>query len=144
MQTAKINIKDKNFSAVVVDTEESRQIGLSNTDHLPSGKGMLFVFDGPQDVTMNMVSMAFPLDMIFIDADDTVIAVRQLSPGRYDTSVDNVAYVLEVNAGEGSNLVGEKVIIEETSKGVIGAARKGAKLNLIKIFRQGGLFINRR
>lgn len=105
---------------------------------------MLFVFDGPQDVTMNMVSMAFPLDMIFIDADDTVIAVRQLRPGRYDTSVDNVAYVLEVNAGEGSNLVGEKVIIEETSKGVIGAARKGAKLNLIKIFRQGGLFINRR
>jgi hypothetical protein len=36
------------------------------------------------------------------------------------------------------------VIIKETSKGVIGAARKGAKLNLIKIFRQGGLFINRR
>jgi hypothetical protein len=25
MQTAKINIKDKTFSAVVVDTEESRQ-----------------------------------------------------------------------------------------------------------------------
>ena len=144
MQTAKINIKGKTFSAAVVDTEETRQIGLSNTDHLPSGKGMLFVFDGPQYVTMNMVSMAFPLDMIFIDADDTVIAVRQLSPGRYDTSVDNVAYVLEVNAGEGSNLVGEKVIIEETSKGVIGAARKGTKLNLIKIFRQGGLFINRR
>jgi uncharacterized membrane protein (UPF0127 family) len=96
MQTAKINIKDKTFSAVVVDTEESRQIGLSNTDHLPSGKGMLFVFDGPQDVTMNMVSMAFPLDMIFIDADDTVIAVRQLSPGRYDTSVDNVAYVHDI------------------------------------------------
>jgi uncharacterized membrane protein (UPF0127 family) len=143
MQTAVVHVGGKTFSALVADTESTRQIGLSETDNMPEDKGMLFVFDSPRDVTMNMVSMSFPLDMLFIDKDDTVIAVRSMNPGRYDTSVEDVLYVLELNEGCGRGMVGEKVHIEAVKTGVIGSARKGGRFDLHRFLRQGGIFKNK-
>jgi hypothetical protein len=45
--------------------------------------------------------------MIFINMSKEVVAVRSLKPGNFETSVEGVRFVLEVNKDEGAGLVGE-------------------------------------
>jgi hypothetical protein len=70
---------------------------------------MLFDFKKEQKVTMNMKDMNYPLDMIFINMSKEVVAVRSLKPGNFETSVEGVRFVLEVNKDEGAGLVGELI-----------------------------------
>jgi hypothetical protein len=56
-----------------------------------------------------MKDMNYPLDMIFINMSKEVVAVRSLKPGNFETSVEGVRFVLEVNKDEGAGLVGELI-----------------------------------
>jgi uncharacterized membrane protein (UPF0127 family) len=67
---------------------------------------MLFDFKKEQKVTMNMKDMNYPLDMIFINMSKEVVAVRSLKPGNFETSVEGVRFVLEVNKDEGGTCRG--------------------------------------
>lgn len=104
-----IKIKDKIFKVKVVSDEAEMKKGLSGTADLPEGRGMLFNFKEPQQVTMNMGKMNYPIDMIFIGGENKVVDVRDMRPGDVDTTCDGCKYVLEVNKGEGADLDGEKV-----------------------------------
>jgi uncharacterized membrane protein (UPF0127 family) len=48
-----------------------------------------------------MKDMNYPLDMIFINMSKEVVAVRSLKPGNFETSVEGVRFVLEVNKDAG-------------------------------------------
>ena len=104
----KIYIGGKPFSVTVVKEDADMKEGLSGKKSLDKGHGMLFDFGEPQRVTMNMYKMVFPLDMLFIDADNKVIKVYPIEPGENDITVDGVRYVLEVNKGEGTGLLDAK------------------------------------
>ena len=86
----------------IADTAEARELGLMYRQHLGQDAGMLFVFKQPQQLTFWMKNTEIPLDMIFADADGTVVGIiadaepfseRQLSVG------GDSQYVLEVNGG---------------------------------------------
>lgn len=92
----------------VVDTDETRSRGLSNRSSLPLGQGMLFVYDNPAIHCFWMKDMQFPLDMIWVNADRTVVHIeRSVAPNTYPKSFcpgDAAQYVIELNAGQAAEL----------------------------------------
>jgi uncharacterized membrane protein (UPF0127 family) len=56
----------------VADTDAKRYVGLSRTESLEDGEGMLFVHSREQSVSYVMRKMSMPLDIVFLDRDRTV------------------------------------------------------------------------
>ncbi len=107
---------------VVVETPETPDeftLGLGNRDSLGDDDGMLFVYESEAQRNFWMENMRFPIDIIWINADEVVVDITSdLSPQTYPdsfTSSEPSQYVLEVNAGysEENNInVGDKVVIK--------------------------------
>ena len=98
------------FRVELAITSEQRIQGLSGHPPLAPGAGMLFVFEQAQRYSFWMREMLFPLDMIWIDAECTVVHITRNAPPqapeqaladlpRYGPPVP-ILYVLEINAGE--------------------------------------------
>jgi hypothetical protein len=105
--------------AWVADTWPKQYTGLSDTDALDDGQGMLFVFDGESDRAFVMRDMAFPLDMVFVAADGTITTIHHApveSDGDLTQYTGRAKYVLEVPMGytnETGVEVGDRMRIEE-------------------------------
>jgi uncharacterized protein len=88
---------------VVVSTEKAKQKGLGGRTHLDEGEGMLFFFDNEDIYPFWMKDMQFPIDIIWIAADGTIVDMWQnASPDTYPNAYHPRAkskYVLEVYAG---------------------------------------------
>lgn len=90
------------FTVEVADDGAERAQGLMFRESMPTGAGMLFVYDAPQRASFWMKNTLIPLDMIFADPAGRVTRVHSNAvPG--DTSPinggDGVQYVLEINGG---------------------------------------------
>lgn len=90
----------------VADEKEEQERGLSGRTSLPQNRGMLFVYSEPSRPGFWMKDMRFPIDIVWIGADNKIVAVLpNLSPQTYPDvfsppeEVAPVQYVLEVNAG---------------------------------------------
>lgn len=84
----------------VADTPETRWLGLRGRFSLPEDDGMVFFFESAQYVEMTMRGVNYPIDMIFIGPDSSVISVAQsVAPGTPTVVCDGVAAVVEVAAG---------------------------------------------
>ncbi len=80
-------------SARVADTPQTHERGLMFVTQLPENEGMLFVFDEEDDLAFWMKNTLIDLDMIFIDAHQTVTSVAHEMPHSYTyTPDDQVAY----------------------------------------------------
>jgi len=92
--------------ADVAATNDQRSKGLAIKDHLNENESMLFVFSTARDQAFWMKDMKFPIDIIWMDANKTVVHVehslepcpvigfcKTYSPGT------NSLYVLETVAG---------------------------------------------
>ena len=89
------------------DTPEERAVGLMYRKSLAAGTGMLFDFGVTRPVAMWMKNTYVPLDMLFVDADGVVVAIRaRTTPLSEDTvSPDRpVRGVIELNAGDAAAL----------------------------------------
>ena len=81
IEQAQITITDENgdtlasITASVADTPSELYQGLSGTESLPDGTGMLFVFGAEGRRTFVMRGMNYPLDMIFIGADSRITTI---------------------------------------------------------------------
>jgi uncharacterized membrane protein (UPF0127 family) len=98
-----VTIGHQTVLADVADSSPARYNGLSGTTGLKDGQAMLFVFDYPSTWPIWMKDMNYPIDVIWLDKDKTVVDVASdLSPSSYPNSFASkqpALYVLEVNSG---------------------------------------------
>lgn len=87
----------------VADTDLKRARGLSGRSGLAENEGMLFIFEHQRRPSFWMKDMHFPIDIIWIDENLTVVDItHSLSPDTFPRTYSPelpVKYVLEVNAG---------------------------------------------
>ena len=119
MKEITIQIEDKTYNVQVVESEDEKVQGLSNTEELPLD-GMLFDYSSdPQSaLTFNTIDMNYPIDIIFINSDYEVTAI-ELGEPKSDELIECIAdedesiiYVLETNANSGIK-VGDEFEIED-------------------------------
>ncbi len=113
MGKCKITIGNKSYQVSLAETEEEQMKGLQGVHTLPEDEGVLFVFEEPGEVGFWMKDTLIPLDIIYINDDDEVIAVEQGVPG--DETIlehSDVKYVLEVNKDSGIK-IGDELDIED-------------------------------
>ena len=87
----------------VVDTPESRTLGLSGRENLPAGSGMLFDFERASNYCIWMKDMRFDIDIIWLDESGKVLKqMSEVSPSTYPASycATGTRYVIELPAGE--------------------------------------------
>lgn len=103
--TAKIN--GQTITLEIADTLAKRIQGLSNRASLPTGHGMLFIFEDYKRQTFWMKDMQFNIDIIWIK-DNTVVGLvadAQAPKGKIIekySSEEPVNFVLELNSGAAS------------------------------------------
>jgi uncharacterized protein len=92
--------------ADIAATDEQRTKGLSVKDRLAENEAMLFVFDNEAEHTFWMKDMKFPIDIIWIDTDKTVVHIEHnLQPCSSELfcptykPIDDSLYVLETVGG---------------------------------------------
>lgn len=86
----------------VADNHQQRARGLMYRKSLPSGAGMLFIFDAEETQGFWMKNTYIPLDMLFVNADNEIVTIHAntipLKEWNY-ASTQPALYVVEVNAG---------------------------------------------
>jgi hypothetical protein len=113
IQKKTLTVGEKVLSVEIVNTEISREKGLSGRTSLPTDSGMLFVFETKKvSPIFWMKGMLFPLDIIWI-ADGKIVKIdKNVQAPSANTPDDKlkkfssnqpVDYVLEVNAGFADN-----------------------------------------
>jgi uncharacterized membrane protein (UPF0127 family) len=92
--------------AYIASTDEQRVKGLSVKDSLAENEAMLFVFDYESDHTFWMKNMKFPIDIIWIDSDKSVVHIEpNLQPCNSELfcptykPIGESLYVLETTGG---------------------------------------------
>lgn len=103
-----VNVTVNGFVVVaeISATNEQRTKGLSVKDGLAENEAMLFVFDNEAEHTFWMKNMKFPIDIIWIDNDKTVVHIEHnLQPCSSEVLCptykpnNNSLYVLETVGG---------------------------------------------
>ena len=99
MEKKTISINNKEYKVIVASTEEDKTRGLRNIEKLPEEKGMLFVWNTPQEVSMTMQDTKIPLSQIFISEEGEVLKNTIREDIDQDTleSCPNTKWVLEIN-----------------------------------------------
>jgi uncharacterized membrane protein (UPF0127 family) len=91
----------------VAVSEQEKSLGLMFRTTLGAGKGMLFPYDRPQEVTMWMRNTFIPLDMVFIRADGVVHRIEAGAEPMNESLIESkgpVTGVLELDAGSAARL----------------------------------------
>lgn len=106
----------------VADTDAKRWLGLSATGNLSTGEGMLFVHESENDRSYVMRNMSFPIDIVFVGANESVTAVHHAAvpDGEYERSYAGRAkWVLEVPRGWANRTgvdVGDRIAVPPAAR----------------------------
>ncbi len=97
-------IGDQTVHVYVADTDAERELGLSGRERLAPDEGMLFVFPIEGKFSFWMKDMKFPIDILWLSNDGTVIYIEEnVSPDSYPEQFAPKSglarYVLELPAG---------------------------------------------
>lgn len=88
-------------NASVADSEAERYRGLSGSESLANGSGMLFVYETEGSRAFVMREMAYPLDIVFVGSDGRItrIAHAETEEPPYRRYTGRAKWVLEVPSG---------------------------------------------
>ena len=100
-------IRDYIFELEIAATGVERQRGLMDRESLAENAGMLFVFPEERFLSFWMKNTLIPLDILYMDAEGTVIDIQTMlpEPGVPDSelmtypSAAPARFALEINAG---------------------------------------------
>lgn len=104
----------------VASTPATRARGLMFRDHLPRGRGMIFIFPNEEIQSFWMKNTLIPLDMVWINSEDSIVHIEQRvppcpgEPCPSYTSDARAKYVLELSGGEAAHFglkVGDRLLI---------------------------------
>ena len=105
LQKSEAVINGTKINLIVARSEKDKIKGLSERKSLPSGEGMLFIFNKPDRYPFWMKGMLFPIDIIYLANNSVVYIVENApAPGQAPNLTiykpDQPAnYVLELNSG---------------------------------------------
>lgn len=108
-ETNEVCFEKECFGVEIVDTPQSREIGLMHREELDEDKGMLFIFESEGNYPFWMKNTLIPLDIIWMDSSGKVIDIREAEPCEKDpclviSHVGSAKYVLEINKGLSAQL----------------------------------------
>ena len=96
-----IRVGSTNLMAEVAETNTEKARGLSFRESLPQNQGLIFLFDTAEKYQFWMKDMRFPIDIIWIGSDKTVVDITpNLDPNTYPklfAPKEPAMYVLETN-----------------------------------------------
>lgn len=98
------------FSLELATTPAAQEHGLMDRTSMAADHGMLFVFEDSQPRTFWMKNTLIPLDILFFDAHDRLVAIQadaqpcKADPCSLYPSNVPARYVLELNAGTAAKL----------------------------------------
>lgn len=88
------------FNCYIADDVSSRTTGLLGRTELKMDRGMVFLYDTADIRTFHMKGMNFPLDIIFVDSQYTVLNIVEANiSDEHITSKGPAQYVVEINKG---------------------------------------------
>lgn len=115
---AVVTTPSRSIGVTIADTPTSREQGLSGTATLVPHTGKLFVFQSVDTHGFWMKDMSYPIDIVWIATDGTVVGITpSVAPNTYPKVFyppTPVRFVLELNASESSTngiFVGTKLIL---------------------------------
>jgi uncharacterized membrane protein (UPF0127 family) len=121
LPTVEMGIGSKTYTIEVAATPDQQKHGLMERDSMPANHGMIFVFPVANEQSFWMKNTRFPLDIIYIAEDSTVVSIKQMKAyDRTGVPSDGAAmYAIELNLGQAAQSglkAGAKVTIPEKIK----------------------------
>ena len=114
-ERSRILVDGEVFNVELAITPEERSRGLMFRTEMADDAGMLFDFGGVHNISMWMKNTFISLDMLFIDANGTIVGIEKRTVPQSETIIPSpkpVRFVLELNGGAADKMgfeVGEKV-----------------------------------
>ncbi len=97
-----VQVGQKTYRCEVAADDASRQMGLMHRKSMPEDHGMIFVFRYEQVLYFWMRNTLIPLDIVYLNRDGKVVAIRQMKP-LDETGIGSkepAQYAIELNAGQ--------------------------------------------
>jgi uncharacterized protein len=97
-----IQLGPKAYQCEIAADDRTRQQGLMNRKSMPEDHGMIFVFGYEQILYFWMRNTLIPLDIIYLNREGKVVAIRQMKPLDESSvgSREPAQYAIELNAGQ--------------------------------------------
>ncbi|TRO65606.1 DUF192 domain-containing protein [Christiangramia sabulilitoris] len=86
----------------LAETDYEHQTGLMYRDSMEDNQGMLFIYTSERNRSFYMKNTYIPLDIIYYDADSSLVSIQKNATPRDETSLpseDPAQYILEINGG---------------------------------------------
>ncbi|VVB86440.1 putative ACR [uncultured archaeon] len=80
-------------------TLTSQTLGLMFRSQIPDNYAMIFVMKKPSSAGIHMLFMRFPIDVIFLDEEKTIIGLAHLKPWTGHKAMKKIKYIIETNPG---------------------------------------------
>lgn len=90
------------FDIEIADNEYETQTGLMNRKSMKDSNAMLFIFPNMQPRSFYMKNTLIPLDIIYLDNNNTIVSIQENAKPLDETSLPSgspAQYVLEINGG---------------------------------------------
>ena len=112
LREVEMPIGKKTFTLEIADNLRNQQRGLMYRESLPADRGMIFVFSEEEPRAFWMANVKFPLDILFLDKDGTVVSISQMKefdehttpsgkPAKYAIELNrDAAHAAGVNVGD--------------------------------------------
>lgn len=92
----------KKLNIELAESDYEHQTGLMYRENMKDDQGMLFLYDAERNRSFYMKNTYFPLDIIYYEADSSLVSIQKNATPRDETSLPSegpAQFILEINGG---------------------------------------------